>query len=188
MALFRVMDNDLALAWQAMKRFCWVVNLGTQTHKLIDPKLIHETMAAVVYRLLHMNFAARSTDEAVRLGLLAFAHHIFLQWQDIKPLHSNFHSAFRKCILDVKHVDNVSPQLILWLLMTGANSLFDISTEAWLKEYLLEYIIKCHVKTWKEMHEVLEIVHVDRSIRRTVWEENIRFARLIFGDGLRIHL
>jgi hypothetical protein len=78
--LIRNMDNDLAIAWRVMRRFCFMVNLGTQTQRLIRPEIIHETMSAVIYRLLHMRFAAGSIMEAVRHGLLAFSYHVFLQW------------------------------------------------------------------------------------------------------------
>jgi hypothetical protein len=72
--LIRDMDTDLATAWRVMRRFCLLVNLGTQTHRLMRLEIIHETMTAVMYRLLHMDFAAGSIDETVRYGLLAFPH------------------------------------------------------------------------------------------------------------------
>jgi hypothetical protein len=152
----RNIDNDLAMAWRVMRRFCLLVNLGTQTQRLIYPEIIRETMTAVIYRLLHMGFAAGSIDETVRLGLLAFSHHVFLQWQDIKLPYYHFPTTYKNCILGLKLADRVSSQLMLWLLMTGANSLFNVSDEAWLRENLREHTDRCQVKTWKEMQEILK--------------------------------
>ncbi|KAJ8097215.1 hypothetical protein POJ06DRAFT_228601 [Lipomyces tetrasporus] len=154
--LIRNMDNNLATAWRVMRRFCLLVNLGTQTQRLIRLEIIHETMTAVIYRLLHMGFAASSIDETVRHGLLAFSHHVFLQWQDIKLPYHHLPTAYRNCILHLKLVDGVSSQLMLWLLMTGANSVFNISDEVWLREYLREHADRCQVKTWKEMQDILK--------------------------------
>ncbi len=155
--LLRNLDHDLATVWRAMRRFCLLVNLGTQTHRVIYPDFIHETMTAVIYRLLHMDFVAGSINEIVRVGLLAFSHHVFLQWQDIKLTCYPFPTTYRDGILvDCRRLlEPVNPRLMLWLLMTGAISLFDVSEEAWLSESLREHVDQSQVKTWKEMKEVL---------------------------------
>jgi hypothetical protein len=153
--LIRNMDTDLATAWEVMRRFCLLVNLGTQTHRFMRLEIIHETMTAVMYRLLHMDFAAGSINETVRNGLLAFSHHVFLQWQDVKLPYHQFPIAYRNYILHLKLIDGVSSQLMIWLLMTGANSVFSISDEAWLMEDLREHADRCDVKTWKDMHDIL---------------------------------
>ncbi|KAK9319510.1 hypothetical protein V1517DRAFT_332366 [Lipomyces orientalis] len=105
--LIRNMDHDLATAWLVMRRFCLLVNLGTQTQWLIRPEIIHETMTAVIYRLLHMGFAAGSIGKTVRHGLLAFSHHVFLQWQEIKLPYHHFPTSYQNCILGLKLVDGV---------------------------------------------------------------------------------
>ena len=45
---------------------------------------------------------------------------------------------------------------MLWLLMTGANSVFSISDEAWLMGHLREHADRCDVKTWKDMQDILK--------------------------------
>lgn len=152
----RSMDNDLATAWQVMRKFCLLVNVGTQTKRLLRLEIICDTMAAVIYRLLDMSFAAGSISETVRHGLLAFSHHVFLQWQDIKLPYRHFPTAYRNCILHLKFVDGVSSRLMLWFLMVGANSVFNMSDEKWLREALREYVDRCQVKTWKEMQDILK--------------------------------
>ncbi|KAI1610931.1 hypothetical protein EDD36DRAFT_420957 [Exophiala viscosa] len=154
--LLRDMDHDLATAWRIMRRFCLLVNLGTQIQRLIHPEIIVETMTAVTYRLLYMNFITGSVDEVIRLGLLAFCHHIFLQWQDIRLPYYRFPTGYRNRILGVKPSQRLSPQVVLWLMMTGAISLYDTSEESWLRESLRDYADRCQVKSWKEMQETLK--------------------------------
>lgn len=150
------MDSGLATAWWVMKRFCLLINLGTQTQRFISQDIIHQTMSAVLYRLLRMRFTAYSMNETVRHGLLGFAHHAFLQWQDIKLPYYHFTTAYRNCILHLKLIDEVSSQLMIWLLMTGALSVFHVTDETWLVESLREYAAKCKVDTWKEMDNMLK--------------------------------
>ncbi|RDW63274.1 hypothetical protein BP6252_10819 [Coleophoma cylindrospora] len=154
--LIQIMDHDLAIAWQVLRRFCFMVNVGTQTQRLMAPELVYETMTAVTYRLLHMHFADDSIAEAIRNGLLAFSYHIFLQWQDIKLPYDYFPTTYKDCILGLENIDGVSSQLVLWLLMTGANAVFNVSDEAWLRKYLREYIHRCQVKNWNGMRDVLK--------------------------------
>lgn len=149
-------DEKLVAAWGVMKNFCLLVNLGTQTQRLMDPTIIHGTMASVMYRLLHMTFDTGSLDEAVQLGLLAFSHHIFLQWQDIKPPNSHFSTAYGRCILGLNKLEMVSDQFTLWFLMTGAISLFHPADAGWLMDVLREYAGRCQVKCWKDMQEILK--------------------------------
>ncbi|KAI8959062.1 hypothetical protein F5Y11DRAFT_334300 [Daldinia sp. FL1419] len=156
MNLLRITDNDLAIVWRVLKRFCSFVHLGTQTRRTIRPDIIYETMIAAMYRLLHMRFSIRSIDNAVRQGLLAFCYHVFLQWQDIKPRCCHFTTAYQACILDLESHEGVSPRLMLWLLMTGAVSIFNIADEAWLRECIEVNIGRCKIRTWKEMHGLLK--------------------------------
>jgi len=150
------MDSGLATAWRVMKRFCLLINLGTQTQRFVSQDMIHQTMSAVIYRLLRMRFAALSLDETVRHGLLGFTHHVFLQWQDIKLPYQHFPTAYRKCMMHFKPIDEGSSQLMLWLLMTGALSVFHVSDETWLEESLREHAVKCKVDTWKEMEDIFK--------------------------------
>ncbi|KAI0135839.1 hypothetical protein F4814DRAFT_38297 [Daldinia grandis] len=151
----RITEDELATAWGVLRRFCLFVDLGTQTRRTIRPDIIYETMTAVTYRLLHMRFSG-SIDEAVRQGLLAFCYHVFLQWQDIKPLHCDMASAYRSCILSLEDSDMASSQLMLWLLMVGAISIFNISDEVWLSERIEEHVGRCQIKTWREMQDTLK--------------------------------
>lgn len=153
----QIVDNNLATAWKVMRRFCLLVNLSTQTQRLMNAEIIHETMVSVMYRLLHMRFANDSIDEAVRLGLLAFSHHVFLQWHDVRLPYSHFPNAYQCCMVELLLAEEAPSQLMLWLLMTGATSIFNTSDEAWLKESLRYHIDGCQAKTWKEVREILKL-------------------------------
>ncbi len=153
--LISTLDEELAAVWGVMRRFCMQVNLGTQTQRLIYPEVIHGTMISVMYRLFGMSFAAGSIDEVVLLGLLAFSHHIFLQWQNIKLAHYPFIATYRKCIQSFNLAGETTCQLKLWLLVVGAISMFR-SDEVWLCDVLRNQAQRCHVTSWKGMQEILK--------------------------------
>lgn len=151
--LMRDMDDELAMAWRVMRRFCMLVNLGTQTQRMMKLDIIHDTMTATMYRLLDMQFPVGSTDERLRLGLLAFSYHVFLQWQDMKRPRSTFAAAYRRSL---QLADGFSPRVMLWLLVVGANAVFDVMKDGWLRERLLRQVDECGIKTWGQMEDVLK--------------------------------
>lgn len=155
--LYRNLDADLASTCQTMRQFCAMVTERRQADQLVPPKIVHETMTSAIYPLLHSKFA-ENIDRAVQLGLLAYSYHLFLQLQDIKLQykHLSFLTTYQDCICHLLTIDDVSPRLVLWLLMVGAISLFDISDESWLRDYLNEYIDRCQVHTWEEMQDLLD--------------------------------
>ncbi|KAI0900058.1 hypothetical protein F4806DRAFT_277181 [Annulohypoxylon nitens] len=156
MQLFQDLDTDLAEIWLITRKFCLLTNLGTQTGMRMQPETIYRTMTAVMYRLLHMSFESGSLDETVRLGLLAFTHHVFLQWQGIKPsCRHQFRHAYRN-YLQIHPFDKAPPQLLLWLLVIGAVSLFSVSEEPWLRGKLQRQIEICEANTWKKLQEMLK--------------------------------
>jgi hypothetical protein len=173
--LTRQLDDDLVRACQILKRFCSMANFRTQAEQITKPDIIHETMTSVMYRLLHASAAVGVMNNAVRLGLLAFSYHLFIQWQDVKLPYQHFPKAYKECFQSLRVADNVSPRLMLWLLMTAAISLFDITHEAWLRELLREYIGACKVSTWEEMQDILEsfmwIALLDRQLGKRIYDE-----------------
>jgi len=150
------LNKELVTAWWVMRRFCLIVNLGVQTQWPVYTEVIHDTMVSVIYRLLFMDFPAGSLNEVMRLGLLTFSYHSFLQWQDDKPPRHKFHTTYQECVLHLGVVKGVTPQLMLWLLMIAANTLFDVSNEEWLEHSMRDCIDKCRIMTWKQMQELLK--------------------------------
>ncbi|KAI1846145.1 hypothetical protein JX266_007670 [Neoarthrinium moseri] len=153
---FQDVDSGLATAWRVMKNFCFLVNLGAEVQRPIRLEIIHETMTAVMYRLLKKAFPFGSTNETLRQGLLAFSYHVFVQWQDIKSPYHEFRFTFKNCIESLKPESAASSQMMLWLLMTGALAVFDLSDETWVGEYWHESARRCQVETWNEVKIILK--------------------------------
>ncbi|TRX96344.1 hypothetical protein FHL15_002616 [Xylaria flabelliformis] len=154
--LVQNVDHDLVTAWRVMRKFCLLVNVGTQTKQFIRPETICDTMAAVTYRLLETHFAIGSIDNILKHGLLVFTYHIFLQWSDLKLPYPHFPTAYRVRIENFMSHHDASPQLMLWLLMIGAISIFDAVEDSWLRREIQQYVEKCGVRTWKDMRDVLK--------------------------------
>ena len=182
------LDCHLAEVWLVMKKFCLLVNLGTQTRMRIQPTTIYGTMRAVMYRLLRMSFVAGTLDESSRLGLLAFTHHVFLQWQDMKLSSHLLSKSYRNYLQVHALKDTIPPRMSLWLLMIGAISLFDVSDELWLADYLQRQAERCGIKTWKDGQQILKsfmwITLLDDNSGKQSYDSLIEISDLVSGtDG-----
>ncbi|OGM47778.1 hypothetical protein ABOM_003239, partial [Aspergillus bombycis] len=149
-------DDDLARTWSIMKRFCVLVNKAIGAQQRLSMEFFMETMTSVMYRLLHIKFETGSIAEAIRLGLLAFSSHIFLQWQDIRRQYVQFSASYKDSLVSLKYLDGVSSHIVLWLLMVGGISVFGTSDDEWLKPWLRANSQLCKVKSWPAMRGVLE--------------------------------
>jgi len=185
MQLVQDLNGHLAEVWLVMRKFCLLANLGTQTRMLIQTATIYGTMTAVMYRLLRMDFAAGTLDESSRLGLLAFTHHIFLQWQDMRlPCHP-LSESYRNYLQVHALGDTIPPRISLWLLMIGAISLFSVSDELWLADYLRRQAERCGVKTWKDGQEILKssmwISLLDDKSGKQIYDSLTEMSGLVLG-------
>ena len=152
---FDAMDDKLARAWRVMSAFCSVINFAVDSAQRISTETFLDTMASVVYRLLDMCFDAGSNDEAIRLGLLAFSCSVFLQWKHLGLSYPHLSCAFRGCLLRLT-TSQISPRLLLCLLMVGAVSIFDATDDGWLKPLLLVNIGLCEIDSWSKMQDLLK--------------------------------
>lgn len=132
-----------------------LVNLGAQSQRRIPLSLISSLIASLLYRLLAMRFASESIDEEIRIWLLLYGYHVFLQWQDIKLAPQHLCDSFKRSIEKLKLTDAPS-ELIVAMAMTGAVSIFYLHRERWLEEDLRRYAVMCGTTTWKEMQAVLK--------------------------------
>jgi hypothetical protein len=118
-----------------------------------------------------MRFAEKSVDEVVRQGLLAFCYHVFLQWQDVRPLYKQFPDAYKTCIMTT---GNFAPQMMFWLYFVGAVSVWDVSTDAWLRAALRKCATMCRVRKWKDAQAILNeyawISALDDQVGKQVYD------------------
>jgi len=168
-----VIDADLAEAWGVMRRFGLLVSLGAQTQRLISTKVINETMTSVLYRLLCMRYASGSSDEGVRVVLLTYCYHGFLQWGDIKLPCPHLQNAFKEGTLALQRSGEVSARFMLWVLMVGAVSIFDEQKEAWLNAMLSQHARR-QQRSWREVQDILKsflwIPLLDEKRGRSIWD------------------
>ena len=149
-------DDELARAWRVMSDFCSVINFAVDSRQRITVETFLDTMASVMYRLLDMRFEASSRDEAIRLGLLCFSCSVFLHWRRLGMSYPHLTSAFRGCLARLTTpFSHISPQLVLWLLMAGAVSVFDASDDEWLRPLLLVNIGLYEIYSWSKMQDLL---------------------------------
>ena len=168
-----LIDAGLAGAWSVMRRFGLLVNLGAQTQRLISTKVINETMTSVMYRLLCMRYPSGSLNEGVRLILLAYCYHGFLQWRDVKLPCPHLQNAFREGNLALQQNGEVSARFMLWMLMVGAVSIFDVQKEEWLGATLRHHA-RSQQRSWTEVQDILKsflwIPLLDEEPARSIWD------------------
>lgn len=149
-------DDRLARAWRVMAGFCLVINLAAETKHRIATETFLDTMASVIYRLLDMNgFEEGSTEEAIRLGLLAFSSSVFLQWKQLGMSYDHLATTYRDCLAKLT-CSKISSRLLLWLLMVGAVSVFGYADGEWLKPWLRVNIDLGEVESWSDMQDILK--------------------------------
>ena len=158
-----------------MKYFCMLVDLGLQTQRRIRFETIHDAMTTIMYPLLPINdLLPSSVDENIRIGLLAFSYHVFVQWQDVKPFSYDFLSTYKSHLCSNSIRDNLPSKILLWLSMVGAISLYEIKDEPWLQQLLTDQLRNLGLHSWADMRETLKSVMwislLDEKPGRDVYE------------------
>ncbi|KAI0156151.1 hypothetical protein BJ166DRAFT_594346 [Pestalotiopsis sp. NC0098] len=128
--------EDLRYVWKALYDFCRMVNFALVFGGRYPVDVFLDTMTAVMYRLLAMDYERDSACEAIRLGLLAYSCSIFLQWQYLGATYPVFNAEFRDSLMNMEAL-GLDPRFALWLLAVGSSTAFDESDNDWLKPMLL---------------------------------------------------
>lgn len=175
-----LLDPGLAGAWSILRRFALLVNLGAQTQRLVSTKVINETMTSVTYRLLWMRFDPGSLDESLRLVLLTYCYHVFIQWQEIKLPCPLLQEAFRESVTAVQSKGAASARFILWMLMVGAVSIFDPQKEEWLNAMLRHHAHNLQ-RSWADVQDILKsflwLPLLDGEPARSMWNSVVHSER-----------
>lgn len=152
------LDNDLAKAYSIVKHFSAHINLARETKSKLPKELLVDATASIMYRLIHMSYRHGSLDECVRLGLLAYSSSVFLQWKDTRMSYHYIASAYRDS-MTASYLSNIlSERLQLWLLITGAISIFGEHDDQWLKPQLLCIINSCCLDSWDQARDILHSI------------------------------
>ena len=111
-----------------------------------------------MYALLRMKLSTNPIDEAIRLGLLAFCSHTFLERRGIHLPNGYLCENYRTCFEDVNTQLRGASQLLLWFLMIGKISIFSSDTDdsAWVKSRLRENIGLNNDCTWPQLRLILK--------------------------------
>ena len=150
------LDRELAREWEIMRRFCTLVNLASSTSRRLPLDILLTTMASVMYRLLRKTYEKGSADEALRLGMLAFCSHVFLQWHNIRLPYRHFSKSYTYCLAKLECPSKVSPRILLWLLAIGRISVFTTHDDHWLESSLQFFIEQCSVDSWIQMRAAVK--------------------------------
>ncbi len=148
-------DDELCNAWKTMQGFCALINLATQTGRLLCEDTALETMTSVMYRLLNLQFDPTSVDEAIRFGLLAFCHLIFSQPKDLDLCPPHFHNSYKYFVSRLKTMYGLPSSMMLWLLFIGGISGSISIDDTWVHDTWRRHIEVCQIKSWDEMRGIL---------------------------------
>ncbi|KAE8355137.1 hypothetical protein BDV28DRAFT_129564 [Aspergillus coremiiformis] len=132
------------------------INHSGRVYQGLRSEILMDTMTSAMYRLLFMEFEKGSIAEAIRLGLMAFSSHVFLQWHDNPQSYPRLSETYRDCLRSLKSLSGVSSHIMLWLLMAGAISVFNDSDDDWLKPWLRANAQLCNVNSWAAMRDSME--------------------------------
>ncbi|KPM35977.1 hypothetical protein AK830_g10602 [Neonectria ditissima] len=155
-AFIQALDWRLANVWKDLQRFSDICNLACQTGHRLTHTSFSEIMISVLYRLLHISLGDCPLAECLRVGMLAFAATIFMQWQYFKLGQGSLAEMFSAALLrlQISSVD-VPPAVLFWLL-TVMNTSFSNDAEAQHVGWLEEVIGLVRLASWDEARKVLK--------------------------------
>ena len=149
-------NGNLARAWEVMRGFCTLANVVAHSQNKLPKETLLDTMASVMYRLLRMGFEAGSVDEAVRLGLLSFASHIFIRIQHGGMVFPQFPTIF---VNHLRNFDQAVPfQVLLWLLVVGSMIAPTAADSASFKPRIRTIMDEHGIRSWPELKDILDSI------------------------------
>lgn len=151
-------DENLYHTWKDLQAFCRLCNLASQTpHKLL-PNTFSEIMESILYRLINLSFESMPVLDAIRLGMMIFASHVFLQWRGMRQRQTQLDDDFGHVLLMVKNLkgSETSPELILWLLVLWHTCSTTMPEKDALTGWLRSLVKQLGLDTWKDVRAVLK--------------------------------
>ncbi|UKZ48221.1 hypothetical protein TrVGV298_002457 [Trichoderma virens] len=155
-------DEELGKSWDALRRFCSVINSASEHKRRLPKEILLNTMAPIMYRLFNMAFESGSFNEVIRLVQLAFSSHAFLHWQGVKYPHTYLPESYRNCLLRLKFPSESSPHILCWLLVMGAISIFSPADDVWLIPWIQVNLKLCEAESWNMLrHQLKQFLWID---------------------------
>lgn len=150
-----ISSAELSRAWEMTQTFCSLLNYASDAGRKIPQETYLNSMASVMYRLVHLRFPLGSLDELLRLGLLGFCSHTFLQWSLVKVPHRYLSAAFKACLLSF--ADPIPLRTLLWLLTVGSFAIAADDESDWLLEKLRMTSNACGITSWSTARTTLKM-------------------------------
>lgn len=151
------LDVELSPVWAAMSDFVAQMNIAaTNPAAQITTDTFVHAMGSILYRLFHLRYEEGTLDEYIRLGLLAFASPVFIDWKTIRWTSGVLIETWRQALDRILTESTLAPGEQIWLLMVGTISFaLDSDFLARLKEGLRPLMEQCGIRTWNDLKELL---------------------------------
>lgn len=116
--LIKAMDKKLFHVWQDLVSFAKLCNLASQSASKLPPNTFSELLISALYRLLSLSYPNDITCEALRLGMISFATHVFFQWRGIRQRLDSFDAEFQEAVrrLSESSHNTMPAALFFWLV------------------------------------------------------------------------
>lgn len=151
-ALPTAMNPELVRVWTVLSDFCAVVERAVAARQYITTDVLLDVMASTMYNLAGLRYEPGSTDELLRLGLLAISCSVFMHWRTLGRSFAHLATEFRNCLQDLAVMSQLPLELSVWLLVIGAVSVFGVTADddGWLKPLLRDILRRCEMRSWEE--------------------------------------
>lgn len=141
------LDPRLRLVWSDVSEVARAANVAAQCKLSIDADLYPEVLVSVHYRLVNLRLG--DDDEVIRLGLLAFASTLFLQWRGLRTHYPYLVQQLKSAASRT----GMSTRVKLWLYVVAAY--YDTP---WIQPRLARLLQDVGLKSWDEARELVKSV------------------------------
>lgn len=153
------LDGRLQIIWADLSEFVRTVNLITQSRLNIDAELYHDVMISIHYRLINLQYDDESPVEALRLGMLAFASTLFLQWRGFRVQFKHLAECFCHALHQLDRRPTGLPlQLRAWLYIIGSISVLEDQERIALRSALHDALRCLQMNTWNEVRYLMKSI------------------------------
>lgn len=153
------LDKRLVNIWNDTKEFCRLGNLAQQTGHKLSPNTFSEIMVSILYRLLSLSFPESLIQEALRIGLMAFASALFFRWRGLRQRQIYLEELFRNTLENLEQSSTETPAtVLLWLVMTWETCVMDCCEGRGdpFAPWLVRIIEQSGLGSWQEARAILK--------------------------------